>query len=446
MGRTVFEGGRTYFPSVNQIRYEGPGSDNPLAFKGYEADRVVAGKTMEEHLRFSVAYWHTFLGTGSDPFGPGTRAFPWAEKTDPMAQAKDRLDAAFEFITKLGAPFYCFHDRDMAPEGRSVEESEANLATLVELAKDRQKKTGVRLLWGTANLFSHPRYMNGAGTNPDFAVVTHAAAQVKAALDATVALGGENYVFWGGREGYSTLWNTDMKRELSNFARFLTAARDYARSIGFKGVFLIEPKPMEPMKHQYDRDAKTVIGFLREHGLDKDFKLNVEANHATLAGHSFGHDLQVASDAGLLGSIDANRGNPQNGWDTDQFPVDLYDGVEAMWVVLNQGGIAPGGLNFDAKARRESTDLEDLFIAHIGGMDAFARGLLVADRMRQNGKIAAFRAARYASFGSGRGKDFVDGKLSLKDLRDHAASQPVPKQLSGKQEQLENLVNQLIFG
>lgn len=446
MGRTVFEGGRAYFPSVKQIRYEGPGSDNPLAFKVYEADRVVAGKTMEQHLRFSIAYWHTFLGGGRDPFGPETRAFPWAGKSDAMAEAKDRLDAAFEFISKLGAPYYCFHDRDMAPEGRSVEESETNLSTLVELAKERQKKTGVRLLWGTANLFGHPRYMNGAATNPDFAVVTHAAAQVKAALDATVALGGENYVFWGGREGYSSLWNTDMKRELQNFARFLAAARDYARSIGFKGVFLIEPKPMEPMKHQYDRDAKTVIGFLREHGLDKDFKLNIEANHATLAGHSFGHDLQVASEAGLLGSIDANRGNAQNGWDTDQFPVDMYDAVEAMWVVLNQGGIAPGGLNFDAKLRRESTDLEDLFIAHIGGMDAFARGLLIADKLRQNGKIAAFKTTRYASFDSGKGKDFAAGKLGLKELRDLAAAGGEPKQLSGKQEQLENLVNQLIFG
>ena len=446
MGRTVFEGGRAYFPSVKPIRYEGPGSDNPLAFKVYEADRVVAGKTMEEHLRFAVCYWHTFWGSGADPFGPGTRVFPWAEKADPMAQAKDRADAAFEFFSKLGVPFYCFHDRDLAPEGKSVEESEANLAAMVELAKQRQKATGVRLLWGTANLFSHPRYMNGAGTNPDFGVVAHAAAQVKAALDATVALGGENYVFWGGREGYSTLWNTDMKRELSNFARFLAAARDYARSIGFKGVFLIEPKPMEPMKHQYDRDAKTVIGFLREHGLDKDFKLNIEANHATLAGHTFGHDLQVAADAGLLGSIDANRGNAQNGWDTDQFPVDMYDCVEAMCVVLQNGGLHSGGLNFDAKARRESTDLEDLFIAHVGGMDAFARGLVIADRMRQNGKLATFKAARYASFDSGRGKDFADGKLSLKDLRDHAAKQPEPKKVSGKQEQLENLVNQVIFG
>jgi xylose isomerase len=445
MGRTVFQGDREYFPTVKPIPYEGPGSDNPLAFKVYEAGRVVAGKTMEEHLRFSIAYWHTFLGTGQDPFGPGTREFPWDEKTDAMAAARDRLDAAFEFITKIGAPYYCFHDRDMAPEGKSVDESEANLACLVELAKERQKKTGVKLLWGTANLFSQARYMNGAGTNPDFAVVTHAAAQVKAALDATVALGGENYVFWGGREGYSTLWNTDMKRELANFARFLQAARDYARSIGFKGVFLIEPKPMEPMKHQYDRDAKTVIGFLREHGLDKDFKLNIEANHATLAGHSFGHDLQVASDAGLLGSVDANRGNAQNGWDTDQFPVDLYDCVEAMWVVLNQGGLAPGGFNFDAKARRESTDLEDLFIAHIGGMDAFARGLLVADKLRQNGTIAKFRAARYASFDSGKGKEFADGKLGLAALRDLAAANGEPEQRSGKQEQLENLVNQLIF-
>ena len=446
MGRTVFEGGRAYFPSVKPIRYEGPRSDNPLAFKVYEAEHAVAGKTMEEHLRFAVCYWHTFWGSGADPFGPGTRVFPWTQKADPMAQAKDRVDAAFEFFTKLGVPFYCFHDRDLAPEGKSVEESEANLAALVELAKERQKATGVRLLWGTANLFSHPRYMNGAGTNPDFAVVAHAAAQVKAALDATVALGGENYVFWGGRDGYSTLWNTDMKKELANFARFLTAARDYARSIGFKGVFLVEPKPMEPMKHQYDRDAKTVIGFLREHKLDADFKLNIEANHATLAGHSFGHDLQVAADAGLLGSIDANRGNPQNGWDTDQFPADMYDCVEAMSVVLQNGGLHSGGLNFDAKLRRESTDLEDLFIAHIGGMDAFARGLLIADRMRQSGKLAASKAARYASFDSGKGKEFADGKLGLKALRDIAASSPEPKQLSGKQEELENLVNQLIFG
>jgi xylose isomerase len=446
MGRTVFEGRRAYFPSVEQIRYEGPGSDNPLAFKVYDADRVVAGKTMEQHLRFAVCYWHTFLGAGSDPFGPGTRVFPWAENADPMAQARDRLDAAFEFFSKLGAPFYCFHDRDMAPEGRSVAESEANLCVLVDLAKERQQKTGVRLLWGTANLFSHPRYMNGAATNPDFTAVAHAAAQVKAALDATVALGGENYVFWGGREGYSTLWNTDMKRELANFARFLAAARDYARSIGFKGVFLVEPKPMEPMKHQYDRDAKTVIGFLREHGLDKDFKLNIEANHATLAGHSFGHELQVAADAGLLGSIDANRGNAQNGWDTDQFPLDTYDCVEAMSVVLANGGLKSGGLNFDAKLRRESTALEDLFLAHIGGMDAFARGLLIADRMRQDGRLAAFKAARYASFDSGAGKDFSEGRLGLEQLRDFAASHPEPKQVSGGQERLENLVNELIFG
>jgi xylose isomerase len=445
MGLTVFEGSRSYFPTVKQIRYEGTGSDNPLAFKVYDADKVVAGRTMKEHLRFAVAYWHTFLGTGSDPFGPGTRKFPWDEKSDPLAAARDRVDAAFEFVSKLGAPYYCFHDRDMAPEGKSVEESEANLACLVELARERQQKTGVKLLWGTANLFSHPRYMCGAATNPDFSVLTHAAAQVKAALDATVALGGENYVFWGGREGYVTLWNTDMKRELANFGQFLKAARDYARSIGFKGVFLVEPKPMEPMKHQYDRDAKTVIGFLHEHGLEKDFKLNIEANHATLAGHSFGHELQVAADAGMLGSIDANRGNPQNGWDTDQFPVDMYDCVEAMLVVLANGGLHSGGLNFDAKARRESTDLEDLFVAHIGGMDAFARGLLIADKIRQNGKLAAFKAARYASYASGAGKDFTEGKLGLAALRDLAAKTQ-PKQISGKQEQLENLVNELIFG
>ncbi len=443
--RTVFQGDREFFPGVRQIAYEGPDSDNPLAFKAYDANRVIAGKTMEQHLRFAVCYWHTFWGAGANPFGPGTREFPWARNRNPMAQAKDRMDAAFELFSKLNVPYYCFHDRDVAPEGSSVAESESNLATMVELAKERQEATGVQLLWGTANLFSHPRYMNGASTNPNFAVVAHAGAQVKAALDATVALGGSNYVFWGGREGYTHLFGTDVKRELEHLARFLEMARDYGRSIGFEGTYLVEPKPMEPMKHQYDYDAQTVIGFLRHFGLDQDFKLNIEANHATLAGHSFAHDLQMAADASLLGSIDANRGDPQNGWDTDQFPLDMMDCVHAMHIVLTNGGLGNGGLNFDAKLRRESTDLEDLFLAHIGGMDAFARALVIADRIRNDTKLSSFKPERYSSFASGEGKRFEAGQLSLPDLRDHAASHPEPALQSGKQEYLENLINDLMF-
>jgi xylose isomerase len=437
----VFTGKREYFPGVGKIAFEGPQSDNPLAFKAYDATRKVGKKTMAEHLRFAVCYWHTFCADGADPFGPGTRMLPWKQQADPMAAAQDKLDAAFEFFTKLGVPYYCFHDRDLAPEGNSVAESERNLQTLVALAKERQQATGIKLLWGTANVFSHPRYMNGASTNPNFDVVAHAGAQVKAALDATVALGGENYVFWGGREGYATLYNTDTKRELEHMARFLGMARDYGRSIGFKGTFLIEPKPMEPMYHQYDADAQTVIGFLREHGLAGDFKLNVEANHATLAGHTFMHDLQMAADAGLLGSIDANRGNAQNGWDTDQFPTDLYDCLQAMLVVLGMGGFTTGGLNFDAKLRRESTDAEDFFLAHIGGMDAFARGLLVAHKILENGKLQEFKRLRYRSFDGGKGRDFEIGKLTLGDLREHAAANGEPNQVSGKQEMLENFVN-----
>jgi len=438
-------GRQEYFPGIPKIAYEGAESDNPLAFKAYDAGRVVAGKTMEEHLRFAVCYWHSFCADGGDPFGPGTRKLPWKAKADPVAAAEDKLDAAFEFFTKLGVPFWCFHDRDLAPEGASVAESEKWLQHLVDLAGERQKSTGMKLLWGTANVFSHPRYMNGASTNPDFNVVTHAAAQVKAALDATVALGGRSYVFWGGREGYACLFNTDAKRELEHMGRFLGMARDYGRSIGFKGTFLIEPKPMEPMYHQYDVDAQTVAGFLREHGLAGDFKLNVEANHATLAGHSFAHELQMAADAGLLGSIDANRGNPQNGWDTDQFPTDLYDTVQAMLVVLADGGFKDGGLNFDAKVRRESTDGEDLFLAHIGGMDTFARGLLIAANILENSPLADFRKQRYASFDSGKGRDFEDGKLGLADLRDLAAAGGEPDKVSGKQEWVENLINDYIF-
>ncbi|MCC8585898.1 xylose isomerase, partial [Xanthomonas euvesicatoria pv. euvesicatoria] len=416
---------------------------NPLAFKVYDANKTIGDKTMAEHLRFAVAYWHSFCGNGADPFGPGTRAYPWDAGTTALNRAEAKADAAFEFFTKLGVPYYCFHDIDLAPDADDIGEYEKNLKHMVGIAKQRQADTGIKLLWGTANLFSHPRYMNGASTNPDFNVVARAAVQVKAAIDATVELGGENYVFWGGREGYACLHNTQMKREQDNMARFLTLARDYGRAIGFKGNFLIEPKPMEPMKHQYDFDSATVIGFLRQHGLDQDFKLNIEANHATLSGHSFEHDLQVASDAGLLGSIDANRGNPQNGWDTDQFPTDLYDTVGAMLVVLRQGGLAPGGLNFDAKVRRESSDPQDLFLAHIGGMDAFARGLEVANALLTASPLEQWRAERYASFDSGAGADFAAGKTTLADLAKHAASN-APQQLSGRQEAYENLINQYL--
>jgi xylose isomerase len=440
---TPFIGSREYFPGIGRIPFEGPPSDNPLAFKRYDANKKVGNKTMAEHLRYAVCYWHTFTNAGHDPFGPGTRRFPW-DMGSPMATCEAKVDAAFEFFTKLGVPYYCFHDIDLAPDAEDIGEYEKNLKHMVSMARERQQATGVKLLWGTANLFSHPRYMNGAATNPDFNVVARAAVQVKAALDATVELGGENYVFWGGREGYATLHNTNMKRELDHFARFLTLARDYGRSIGFKGSFFIEPKPMEPMKHQYDFDSATVAGFLKQHGLEKDFKLNIEANHATLSGHTFEHDLQVASDHGLLGSIDANRGNAQNGWDTDQFPTDLYDTVGAMMVVLRQGGLV-GGLNFDAKARRESTDMEDLFIAHVGGMDAFAHGLEVAHALLTQSPWEQWRAERYSSFDSGKGKDFIDGKLSFADLRELAVKNGEPKQISGKQERYENLLNQYLL-
>jgi xylose isomerase len=430
-----------YFPNINKIEYQGPDSDDPFSFKYYQEDKVVAGKTMNEHLRYAVAYWHSFCNENSDPFGTGTRTFPWDKTSDPMENAKFRLEAAFEFFTKLGTPFYCFHDRDIAPEGSNVAESEKNLQEIVSLAKQHQEDTGVELLWGTANLFSHPRYMNGAATNPDFDVLCHGAAQVKAALDATVELGGHNYVFWGGREGYMHLFNTMMKRELDHLGMFLRAARDYGREIGFEGVFLIAPKPMEPTKHQYDFDAATVIGFLHEQDLLDDFKLNIEANHATLASHSFAHDLMVAAEAGLLGSIDANRGDNQNGWDTDYFPTDLYDAIETMIILLDNGGISPGGLNFDAKIRRNSTDLEDLFHAHIGGMDTFARGLLIANDILENSNFRDLREGRYTSFDSGNGKKFEKGELNLSQLRDLAAEKGEPELKSGKQELLENLIN-----
>ncbi|HYG07813.1 MAG TPA: xylose isomerase [Stenotrophomonas sp.] len=445
MSTQPFIGAKEHFPGIGRIPFEGRDSDNPLSFKVYDANKKIGDKTMAEHLRFAVCYWHSFCGNGADPFGPGTRNYSWDAGSDALKRAEAKADAAFEFFTKLGAPFWCFHDIDLSPDAEDIGTYEKNLKHMVGIAKQRQADTGMKLLWGTANLFSHPRYMNGASTNPDFNVVARAGVQVKAALEATVELGGEGYVFWGGREGYASLINTQMKREQEHMARFLTAARDYGRSIGFKGNFLIEPKPMEPMKHQYDFDSATVVGFLRQHGLDKDFKLNIEANHATLSGHTFEHDLQVASDAGMLGSIDANRGNPQNGWDTDQFPTDLYDTVGAMLVVLRQGGLQPGGLNFDAKVRRESSDPQDLFLAHIGGMDAFARGLEVAHALLTASPLETWRKERYASFDAGAGQDFAQGKLGLADLAAYAAKAGEPKQISGRQEAYENLLNQYLI-
>lgn len=440
----VLVGNKEYFKGIGKIKYEGKESTNPLAFKFYDENKVVAGKTMKEHLRFAMAYWHTLCGSGADPFGAATKFFPWNEGSDPITRAKNKMDAAFEFMTKIGIPFYCFHDFDLVEEGTSVSESEKRLRAIVDFAKEKQKASGVKLLWGTANLFSNPRYMNGAATNPDFSVVAFAGAQVKNAIDATIELGGENYVFWGGREGYSTLLNTNMKRELEHMARFLTMARDYARKQGWKGTFLVEPKPMEPSKHQYDFDAATVIGFLRQHGLDKDFKLNIEVNHANLALHTFQHELQVAADAGMLGSIDANRGDYQNGWDTDEFPINIYEVTEAMLVILEAGGFTTGGINFDAKTRRNSTDLEDIFIGHINGMDTFARALLVANDILTKSPYKKLRAERYASFDSGKGAEFEQGKLTLADLRDIAANSNEPRQISGKQELFENIINQYI--
>ncbi len=434
-------GKKEYFPEIGKIEYEGRDSKNPLAFKWYNPEQVVNGKTMKEHLRFATSYWHSFCGEGGDPFGPGTRNFPWAGATDPVQAAKDKMDAAFEFFTKIGTPYYCFHDVDLVSEGNSLEEYESNMKAIVEYAKQKQEESGIKLLWGTANVFSNPRYMNGASTNPNFDVVAHAGLQVKNSIDATIALGGEGYVFWGGREGYMSLLNTNMKREVEHLARFLTMARDYARAQGFKGAFYIEPKPMEPTKHQYDFDSATVIGFLRQYGLDKDFKVNIEVNHATLASHTFQHELQVAADADMLGSIDANRGDYQNGWDTDQFPISIYETVEAMLVILEAGGFKTGGINFDAKVRRNSTDLEDLFIAHISGMDVFARSLLIADEILRESDYKKMRTERYSSFDSGKGAEFEAGKLTLEDLRKIAMEVGEPKQISGKQELYEQLIN-----
>ena len=440
----IVKGKKEFFKGIRAIKYEGADTDNPLAFRYYNPSKKIGGKTMEQHLRFAIAYWHTFCGNGGDPFGVPTKNFPWLSASDPMQRAYDKMDAAFEFATKIGAPFYCFHDYDLVEEGPTLKESEKRLQKIVDYAKQKQKASGVKLLWGTANLFGHPRYMNGAATNPDFNVVCYAATQVKNAIDATIALGGSNYVFWGGREGYMSLLNTDMKREQEHLAAFLHASRDYGRRNGFKGTFLIEPKPMEPTKHQYDFDAATVIAFLREFDLLGDFKLNIEVNHATLAQHTFQHELQVAANARLLGSIDANRGDYQNGWDTDQFPNNLYELTEAMLVILQAGGFRAGGINFDAKTRRNSTDLADIFHAHIGGMDAFARALLIARRILDQGEYTALLKERYATFDRGKGKQFERGRLRLESLRRLAHQNGEPEMISGKQEYFENLISKYI--
>jgi xylose isomerase len=443
---SVLIGDKEYFPGIGKIQFEGPDSDNPLAFKYYDENKVVAGRTMKEFFKFATCYWHSFCGTGGDPFGPGTQVRPWhtASASDAIGRAKNKMDAAFEFFTKVGTPYYCFHDIDLVEEGSSRAETSARLQAIVSYAKEKQAASGMKLLWGTANLFSNPRYMNGASTNPDFNVVAYAGAQLKDALDATIALNGENYVFWGGREGYMSLLNTDMKRELAHMGRFLTMARDYARAQGFKGTFFIEPKPMEPSKHQYDFDSATVVGFLKEHGLDKDFKLNIETNHATLAQHTMDHELQVAADAGMLGSIDANRGDYQNAWDTDQFPNNINETVEMMLVILRAGGLQGGGVNFDAKTRRNSTDLADMFYGHIAGMDTFARALLIADSLLQKSPIEGMRKERYATFDSGKGADFEQGKMSLADLAALGNAGGEPAQTSGKQELYELIINRYI--
>ncbi len=439
-----FVGEQEYFKGIGKIQFEGKGTKNPLAFRYYDAKKIIAGKTMEEHLRFATAYWHSFCADGTDPFGNSTIDFPF-RKADKYANAVAKADAAFEFFTKMGTPYYCFHDIDASVDSADASEYERTYHKIADELLARQKASNVKLLWNTANVFSHPNYMNGAATNPDFNVVARAAVQVKNSLDVNVKLGGSNYVFWGGREGYMSLLNTDMKREQEHLARFLMMARDYGRSIGFTGTFLIEPKPMEPTKHQYDYDAATTIGFLKNWGLEKDFKCNIEANHATLAGHTFSHDLQVCADNGMLGSVDANQGDSINGWDTDEFPTNVYETTQAMLVILRNGGLGNGGLNFDAKRRRNSTDSEDLFIAHIGGMDSFALGLEVAQKILDDGIVDTFVKERYSSFDQGAGKKFEEGKLGLADLAELGRSAIIEKK-SGKQEYLNNLLNSYLFG
>ena len=432
---------KEFFPGIEKIQFEGKESKNPMAFRYYDAKKVVLGKTMAEWLKFSMAWWHTLCAEGADQFGSGTKTFPWNGAACPIQAAKDKVDAGFEFMQKIGIEYYCFHDVDLVDEGADVEEYEANLKQIVAYLKEKQAETGIKLLWGTANVFGHKRYMNGAATNPDFDVVARAAVQIKNAIDATIELGGTNYVFWGGREGYMSLLNTDQKREKEHLATMLTIARDYARSKGFTGTFLIEPKPMEPTKHQYDVDTETVIGFLKAHGLDKDFKVNIEVNHATLAGHTFEHELACAVDAGMLGSIDANRGDYQNGWDTDQFPIDAFDLTQAMMQIIRNGGLGNGGTNFDAKTRRNSTDLEDIFIAHIAAMDAMARALENAAALLEESPIQKMVAERYASFDEGLGKKFENGELTLEDVYAYGKQVDEPKQTSGKQELYEAILN-----
>ena len=432
---------KEFFPGIGKIQFEGKESKNPMAFRYYDANKVVLGKTMAEWLKFAMAWWHTLCAEGADQFGGGTKSFPWNAATDAVEVAKAKVDAGFEFMQKIGIEYYCFHDVDLVDEGANVEEYEARLKEVVAYLKEKQAETGIKLLWGTANVFGNKRYMNGAATNPDFDVVARAAVQIKNAIDATIELGGTNYVFWGGREGYMSLLNTDQKREKEHLATMLTIARDYARSKGFTGTFLIEPKPMEPTKHQYDVDTETVIGFLKAHGLENDFKVNIEVNHATLAGHTFEHELACAVDAGMLGSIDANRGDYQNGWDTDQFPIDSFDLTQAMMQIIRNGGLGNGGTNFDAKTRRNSTDLEDIFIAHIAAMDAMARALENAAALLEESPIQKMVAERYASFDEGLGKKFENGELTLEDVYAYGKQVDEPKQTSGKQELYEAILN-----
>lgn len=439
-----YQGSKAFFPQIGKIKFEGKDSKNPLAFHYYDENKVVMGKTMKEQFRFSMAYWHTLCAQGGDQFGVETKNFPWNQNADAITRAKYKMDAAFEFMTKCSIPYYCFHDVDLVDEGDSLSIFEDRFHTMVDYAKELQDATGVKLLWPTANIVKNKRYMNGAGTNPDFLVTAFAGAQVKNAIDACIKLNGENYLFWGGREGYMSLLNTNTKREKDHWAEFLTLARDYGRKNGFKGKFLLEPKPMEPTKHQYDTDAETVIGFLRHYGLDKDYALNIEVNHATLAGHTFEHELQFAADAGMFCSIDANRGDYQNGWDTDQFPIDLYEITSALLIILQAGGFKSGGTNFDAKTRRNSTDLEDIFLAHIAAMDTFARSLMAAQAILENSDYLKMRAERYASFDSGNGKAFEEGKLTLEDLCKIAMNSSEPQQISGKQELYEMIINQYI--
>ncbi len=432
---------KQYFPQIGKIPFEGTESKNPLAFHYYDADRIVLGKKMKDWLKFAMAWWHTLGQASGDQFGGQTRSYEWDKAADPLQRAKDKMDAGFEIMDKLGIGYFCFHDVDLIEEGADIEEYESRMKAITDYALEKMKDSDIRLLWGTANVFGHKRYMNGAATNPDFDVVARAAVQIKNAIDATIKLGGTSYVFWGGREGYMSLLNTDMRREKQHLANMLKAARDYARAKGFKGTFLIEPKPMEPTKHQYDADTETVIGFLRAHGLDKDFKVNIEVNHATLAGHTFEHELAVAVDNGMLGSIDANRGDAQNGWDTDQFPIDNFELTQAMLQIIRNGGLGNGGSNFDAKLRRNSTDPEDIFIAHISGMDAMARALLNAAAIIEESPLPSMLKERYASFDDGEGRAFEEGRMSLEELTDYARKHGEPKQTSGKQELYETIVS-----